>query len=1218
MASSSSSSSRNWSYDVFPSFRGEDVRKTFLSHFLKELDRKLITAFKDSEIERSRSLDPELRQAIMDSRIAVVIFSINYASSSWCLNELLEIVRCKEECAQMVIPVFYGLDPSHVRKQTGDFGKIFDKTCQNKTEDEIILWREALTDVANILGYHSVTWDNEARMIDEIANDVLGKLNVSPSYEVEDFVGIEDHIRAMSSLLELESEEVRMVGIWGPSGIGKTTIARALFSRLSRRFQSSVFIDKVFISKNMDVYRGANLGDYNMKLHLQRAFLAEVLDNRDIKIDHIGAVEKMLRHRKALIFIDDLDDQDVLDALAGRTQWFGSGSRIIVVTKDKHFLRAHGIDHIYEVCLPSKDLALEIFCRSAFRRNSPPDGFMELASEVVFCAGNLPLGLDVLGSNLRGRDKEDWLDMLPRLRTCLDRKIERTLRASYDGLNNKKDKAIFRHVACLFSGRKVDHIKLLLEDRNLDINIGLKNLVDKSLIHERFNTVEMHSLLQEMGKEIVRAQSDEPGERDFLMDSKDIWDVLEDNTGTKRVLGIELIMDETDELHVHENAFKGMCNLRFLEIFGCNVVRLHLPKNFDYLPPSLRLLSWHGYPMRCMPSKFQPENLIKLVMRAGNLEKLWEGVASLPCLKEIDLTLSVNLKEIPDLSKAMNLERLCLDFCSSLLELPSSIRNLKKLRDLEMNFCTNLETIPTGIYLNSFESFVLSGCSRLRRFPEILTNISESPSYLTLDVLNMTNLRSENLWEGVQQPFTTLMTRLQLSEIPSLVELPSSFQNLNKLKWLDIRNCINLETFPTGINLQSLEYLVLSGCSRLRSFPNISRNIQYLKLSFSAIEEVPWWVEKFSALKDLNMANCTNLRSISLNILKLKHLKVALFSNCGALTEANWDDSPSIVAIATDTIHSSLPDRYVSIAHLDFTGCFNLDYKDLFQQQTVFMRVILSGEEVPSYFTHRNNGTSLTNIPLPHISPSQPFLRLKACALFDIATFSFHSFNIQVCFRFIDISGNHFDYVDVQPEFSTSRLGGHLVIFDSCFPSNKDITLLSDQLNYDHIDIQFRFIEEDYELQLKGCGILFPENGQSMGNQPCNPNILPLVFGGNTSNNGYLGGHETVHSQEYGDSALESNPDNISHVLAADEDNVVNDGCHVADQSVETLRKSKRMRVRTMHELNIILFLLKTTWLIMGLNKIMKTVVKGQRKTGSECGLHEGPFKKPPLSLTSV
>ena len=115
----------------------------------------MITAFKDNEIERSRSLDPELKQAIKDSRIAVVIFSQNYASSSWCLNELLEIVKC----GQMVIPVFYGLDPSHVRKQTGAFGKIFEETCKNQTEEVIIIqWRRALTDVANTLGYHSVNW----------------------------------------------------------------------------------------------------------------------------------------------------------------------------------------------------------------------------------------------------------------------------------------------------------------------------------------------------------------------------------------------------------------------------------------------------------------------------------------------------------------------------------------------------------------------------------------------------------------------------------------------------------------------------------------------------------------------------------------------------------------------------------------------------------------------------------------------------------------------------------------------------------------------------------------------------------------------------------------------------------------------------------------------------------------------------------------------------
>lgn len=151
-------SSRNWVFDVFPSFSGEDVRETFLGHFLKELDRKLISAFKDSEIKKSQSIGPELEQAIRDSRIAVVVFSKNYASSSWCLDELLEIKKCKEKFGQLVVPVFYGLDPSHVRKQSGDFGEVFEKTCKNRTEEVKNQWKQALTDVANIFGYHSRSW----------------------------------------------------------------------------------------------------------------------------------------------------------------------------------------------------------------------------------------------------------------------------------------------------------------------------------------------------------------------------------------------------------------------------------------------------------------------------------------------------------------------------------------------------------------------------------------------------------------------------------------------------------------------------------------------------------------------------------------------------------------------------------------------------------------------------------------------------------------------------------------------------------------------------------------------------------------------------------------------------------------------------------------------------------------------------------------------------
>lgn len=117
MASSSSSSSlRNWTYHVFASFHGEDVRKTFLSHIRKQFICNGITMFDDQGIKRGKTITPELIQGIRESRISIIVLSKNYASSSWCLDELLEILKCREDIGQIVMTVFYGVDTSDVRK----------------------------------------------------------------------------------------------------------------------------------------------------------------------------------------------------------------------------------------------------------------------------------------------------------------------------------------------------------------------------------------------------------------------------------------------------------------------------------------------------------------------------------------------------------------------------------------------------------------------------------------------------------------------------------------------------------------------------------------------------------------------------------------------------------------------------------------------------------------------------------------------------------------------------------------------------------------------------------------------------------------------------------------------------------------------------------------------------------------------------------------------
>lgn len=129
----------------------------------------------------------------------------------------------------------------------------------------------------------------------------------------------------------------------------------------------------------------------------------------------------------------------------------------------------------------------------------------------------------------------------------------------------------------------------------------------------------------------------------------------------------------------------------------------------------------------------------------------------------MDLQRSRNLKEIPNLSMATNLETLSLVFCSSLVELPSSIQYLNKLKKVDVSFCENLEILPIGMNLESLERFTLKGCSRLKSFPDISTNISvldlsetaieDFPSNLRLEnlaELGMCRMKSEKLWERVQ------------------------------------------------------------------------------------------------------------------------------------------------------------------------------------------------------------------------------------------------------------------------------------------------------------------------------------------------------------------------------------------------------------------------------------------------------------------------------------
>ncbi|ANM70151.1 Disease resistance protein (TIR-NBS-LRR class) family [Arabidopsis thaliana] len=652
-------------------------------------------------------------------------------------------------------------------------------------------------------------------MIQKIATDVSDKLNLTPSRDFEGMVGMEAHLKRLNSLLCLESDEVKMIGIWGPAGIGKTTIARALFDdRLSSSFQHKCFMGNL---------KGSIKGvaDHDSKLRLQKQLLSKIFKEENMKIHHLGAIRERLHDQRVLIILDDVDDLKQLEVLAKEISWFGSGSRIIGTTEDKKILKAHGIHNIYRVDFPSKKDALEILCLSAFKQSSIPDGFEELANKVAKLCSNLPLGLCVVGASLRGEGNQEWERLLSRIESSLDRDIDDILRIGYDRLLTN-DKSLFLHIACFFNYAKVDNVTALLADSNLDVGNGFNTLADRSLV--RISTYDDGiSVLSDSNLDIVLEQSKEPGKREFIIEPEEIRDVLTNETGTGSVIGISFDTSNIGEVSVSKDAFEGMRNLRFLRIYRLlgGEVTLQIPEDMDYIP-RLRLLYWDRYPRKSLPRRFKPERLVELHMPRSNLELLWGGIEPLPNLKIINLNRSYRLKEIPNLSKATNLERLTLESCLSLVELPSSISNLHKLEILDVKFCSMLQVIPTNINLASLERLDVSGCSRLRTFPDISSNIK---------TLIFGNIKIEDVppsvgcWSRLDQLHISSRSLKRLMHVPPCITLLSlrgsgieritdCVIGLTRLHWLNVDSCRKLKSI-LGLP-SSLKVLDANDCVSLK------------------------------------------------------------------------------------------------------------------------------------------------------------------------------------------------------------------------------------------------------------------------------------------------------------------------------------------------------------------------------------------------------------------
>jgi len=361
----------------------------------------------------------------------------------------------------------------------------------------------------------------ESEFIEKIIGDVLKKLHAMSSFmpcHTTGLFGIHVRVSEVESLLDMESLDVLIVGIWGMGGIGKTTIAEVVCSKVRSRFE------RIFVE------------NFRQQSDLRRSFLSWLLGQETLNT--MGSlsfrdsfVRDRLRRIKVFIVLDDVDDlmrfEEWKDLLDGRNSSFGPGSKVLITSKDKQVLN-NVVDEIYEVEGLNYEEAIQLFSSKALKNCIPTIDQMHLIEQIARHVQGNPLALKVLGSSLYGKSIEEWRSALNKL--AQHPNIEDVLRISYDGLDSEQ-KFIFLDIAHFLTRRweKNRAIRILDGFYGRSVIFDINTLIDKCLINTSHSSLEMHDLLREMAFNIVRAESEFPGERSRLCHHPDVVQVLEEN-----------------------------------------------------------------------------------------------------------------------------------------------------------------------------------------------------------------------------------------------------------------------------------------------------------------------------------------------------------------------------------------------------------------------------------------------------------------------------------------------------------------------------------------------------------------------------------------------------------------------------------------------------------------------------------------------------------------
>ncbi|XP_023641003.1 disease resistance-like protein CSA1 [Capsella rubella] len=954
---------------------------------------------------------------------------------------------------------------------------------------------------------------DEYEIIIRIVKDVLETIRQQKG-EKPAFFGMQQRMEQLEQKLEFDLYKTQIIGVVGMPGIGKTTLAMMLHEKWKRKFVHCVtFLD---ISKKSEEVS---------LVQLRRKLLEALLNGKVREISDEtthGSVKVELLETKIFVLLDDVSDKKQLEFLLGELDWVKKGSKIIITTCDKSLLEGLA-DDTYVVPKLNDREGFQLFSYHAFHGQNfyPTSSLLTLSRMFVDYARGHPLTLKLLGEKLNGREEVYWASILEMMNKNSDRMFQDVSRFSTDQNRlSGRQEDVFLDIVCFFKSEDEYFVRSLLDSGDpdsADTVSEVKDLVNKFLITVADGRVEINVPLYMFFKDLrpprwLRLWNDEDIINKLMkMEKSSIRGIFIDTSKFLKSIGLD------------HSTFDYMWNLRYIKIYDSSCHRecktaskLDLPDGIGLRSTEVRYFHWVKFPLKELPHDFRPMNLVDLRLPYSDITRLWEGDKDTPRLKWVDLSYSSELLDLSALSKAENLQRLNLEGCMSLDELPVEFENMKSLVFLNLRGCTSLWSLPE-MNLISLKTLILSNCSNLEEFQLI----SESVEFLHLD--------------GT-----------------AIKGLPQAIQKLQRLVVLNLKNCKRLASLPNCLsNLEVLDKLILSGCSRLKDLPDVMNSLKHLKTllfdgtgakempsiscftesegpasadmflqPLGSMREWPFAVNGVSSLRRLCLSG-NDFVSLQPDIGKLYHLKWLNVKHCKKLRSVpmlpprlQYFDAhgcDSLERVANPVAISVLSDQMIH-ATFSFSNCNKLDQdaKDSIISYTRWRSQLVQDEltqyngdlvsealigtcfpgwEVPAWFSYQASG-SVLKAKLPARWYGNKFSGIGLCGviLFD----GYHSQRKRVLlkcncvFKNEDGSSNRFSFTVggwSEPSDTPRKLVSSHVFIG--FTSTMDINNISEDEDEEKCVCTEALIEfevTDGMEEIKGCEVV--KCGFSLVNAP--------------------------------------------------------------------------------------------------------------------------------------